>query len=351
MSRSEPELIAARDLTLWSGDRLGLDADGYPQPGCVVVDLDGPMPDPSAVADRIAGSTCVFVGVSRRPLSTPAQLVARELACTLVPADGIVERECVPVSDPGREAGEVARAITEAPRAAISLAKLLRVTVDVPVADALAAESAVYSMLLAGGEFARWLARRPQPRLSDEADPAVRVARHGARIEVVIDRPQRHNAFDRRVRDGLVEAFDLVNADPSVTRVDLRGAGPSFCSGGDLTEFGTSSDVSLAHLIRMERSVAMRLHRCRDRAVAHLHGACIGAGTEIPSFAGSVHAREGTYLQLPELRMGLIPGAGGTVGVSRRIGRWRTAYIAFTGGPVDVVTALGWGLVDAVCDD
>jgi enoyl-CoA hydratase/carnithine racemase len=53
-------------------------------------------------------------------------------------------------------------------------------------------------------------------------------------------------------------------------------------------------------------------------------------------------------LGLPELALGLIPGAGGTVSITRRIGRWRTAYLVLSGQTIDAATALGWGLVDEV---
>ena len=122
----------------------------------------------------------------------------------------------------------------------------------------------------------------------------------------------------------------------------------AFCSGGDLDEFGTATDVTVAHLIRLERSVAARIARCRDRVSVHLHGACVGAGVELPAFAGAVSAEPDTMMSLPELRMGLVPGAGGTVGITRRIGRWRTAYLALRGEPLDAATACDWGLVDQV---
>jgi enoyl-CoA hydratase/carnithine racemase len=152
------------------------------------------------------------------------------------------------------------------------------------------------------------------------------------------------------MRDALIEALDLAIFDTSVSRVELHGAGPSFCSGGDLDEFGTTPDPATAHLIRMERSVALRLHQLRDRLVARVHGACIGAGTEFAAFCGTVVAAEDAYLQLPEVAMGLVPGAGGTVSVCRRIGRWRTAYLALTGCRIDVERALAWNLVDRRAD-
>jgi hypothetical protein len=327
---------------------LALDDDANPGPACILVDLDEPVPGPAELAGRLATATPVLVGVARQPLSAGARAVARELACTLVPVGDDADPCLVAVADPLGAAHRLRAAAEYSPRAAMSLARLLRVTCVVPVPDALAAESAVYSMLLASGEFARWLAGRRPCRPGREAGPAVRVTRRGDTLEVVLNRPGRHNAFDRFVRDGLAGALEVAIADPSIQRVDLRGDGPSFCSGGDLAEFGSSSDVGTAHLIRLDRSVAARADRCRDRIVAHLHGACIGAGIEIPSFAGRVVAREDARFGLPELSMGLIPGAGGTVGITRRIGRWRTAYLALSGEQLDVSTARGWGLVDAV---
>jgi enoyl-CoA hydratase/carnithine racemase len=92
--------------------------------------------------------------------------------------------------------------------------------------------------------------------------------------------------------------------------------------------------------------VASRLHQLRDRLQVHVHGACIGAGTEFAAFAGTLIADDDSYFQLPELAMGLVPGAGGTASLSRRIGRWRTSYLSLTGARIDVATALDWNLVD-----
>jgi enoyl-CoA hydratase/carnithine racemase len=130
--------------------------------------------------------------------------------------------------------------------------------------------------------------------------------------------------------------------------VVLRGLGPSFCSGGDLDEFGTRPDPATAHLVRTTRSPARLLAAVGVRLRAELHGACIGAGIELAAFAGSVVAAPDTVVQLPEVPMGLIPGAGGTVSLPRRIGRQRTALLALTGRRLDVATAHAWGLVDAI---
>jgi enoyl-CoA hydratase/carnithine racemase len=148
------------------------------------------------------------------------------------------------------------------------------------------------------------------------------------------------------MRDALVEALAVATWDTSILRVVVQGAGPSFCSGGDLDEFGAARDVARAHLVRIGQSAAAVLHSLRDRVEARVHGACIGAGIELPAFCGTVVARDDAFFELPELAMGLVPGAGGTVSVGSRIGRWRTAYLALSGERIGVATALDWGLVD-----
>jgi hypothetical protein len=326
---------------------LRLHEDGTPVPDVAVIDLDRPVSDVAATAIATAA---VAIGVAQAPLTAAAQRTARRLTCTLVPHGLESSPAEVGVVDPARAADDLVAAVYRFPRAAVTLATHLRVVTRVAVADGLALESAAYSTLLAGGEFRHWLAGRPPARRAAELEPPVRIERHGAQLDVVLDRPHRRNAFGREMRDALVEAFDLVLGDPSIERVTLSGTGPAFCSGGDLAEFGTTTDVSTAHLIRLDRSVAARIDRCQDRVVARLHGACIGAGIEIPSFAGRVLARPDAFFQLPELVMGLLPGAGGTVGIGRRIGRWRVAYLLLAGCRLDVTTALDWGLIDAVDD-
>jgi enoyl-CoA hydratase/carnithine racemase len=153
---------------------------------------------------------------------------------------------------------------------------------------------------------------------------------------------------DVGVRDGLVAAFDLAARDPAVTRVELRGEGPDFCSGGDLDEFGTTPDPATAHLVRSSRSPARALGRIHQPTTAFVQGAAIGAGIELAALCGRVVATANTRFRLPEIAMGLIPGAGGTATIPRRIGPELTAWMALTGVTVDVATAQRWGLVDEV---
>ena len=156
------------------------------------------------------------------------------------------------------------------------------------------------------------------------------------------------------MRAALLEALEVARLDPSITAVVLTGNGPSFCSGGDLAEFGTFADPASAHLARTRYSPALVLDELTARlgrnCRAEVHGQVLGSGLEMAAYCGWVQAHPDAVLGLPELSLGLIPGAGGTVSITRRIGRWRTAYLVLSGRTIDPATALRWGLVDDVID-
>jgi enoyl-CoA hydratase/carnithine racemase len=283
-------------------------------------------------------------------LSGASQAVAEALTFTLTKATPSTPFE-VAVADLQAAAADISQAVAAAPQAAGVLDEILRLTAPMTVASGLVVESLAYSMLLASPEFAAWRANRPVRPIPDPTGNAVLLERDQSTLTATLNRPDRHNAFGVAIRDGLVDALDLTLLDTSVRQFILRGSGPSFCSGGDLDEFGSATNFAYAHRIRIQQSVAGRLHALRDRAEVRLHGACIGAGIELPAFAGRVVASGSTAISLPELSMGLIPGAGGTVSIPRRIGRWRTAWLVISGAQIDATTALEWGLIDEVFDD
>lgn len=245
--------------------------------------------------------------------------------------------------------GAIVETVRAAPLAACCLALHLRAAPRRSVGEGLAAESALYSTLLAGPEHAAWRAATPRRARPAPRGPSVHVARHGAELAVALARPEVRNALSARMRDELVEALAVALADPEL-RVTLNGEGPDFCAGGDLDEFGTAPDPATAHVVRLERSLGALLARLADRTTARIHGACYGSGIELPAFAGHVVADPDTTIALPELGMGLIPGAGGTVSLPARIGRHATARLALARRPIDAATALAWGLVDEIAE-
>jgi len=234
--------------------------------------------------------------------------------------------------------------------AGLAFAQLLRGAPRRTIHEGLLAESFVYSTLQAGAEFSNWRdgrrGRKGIGRTEDEA--AVRLDRDRGILEIHLTRPAKHNAFSRAMRDGLCEALQLAITDPSIESVILRGEGDSFCSGGDLDEFGSFSDPAEAHVIRTTRSPALLLSQLSERVQVKVQGACMGAGAELPAFTRQVVAEEDAFFQLPEVGLGLVPGAGGTVSLPLRIGRQRTAWLGLSGARIDARTALDWGLVDEV---
>ena len=222
---------------------------------------------------------------------------------------------------------------------------------DAPTVAGVITESLAYSTLQAGPEFARWLEERGPATMPDIADPVV-AERDCDTLRIRFNRPQRHNAFSTDARAALLEALAVAQLDPSVTGIVLSGNGRSFCSGGDLAEFGTFADPASAHLARTRHSPALALDGLTARlgraCRAVVHGRVLGSGLEMAAFCGWVEAQDDSVFGLPELSLGLIPGAGGTVSVTRRIGRWRTAYLVLSGRTIDADTALAWGLVDVV---
>ncbi|WP_422749922.1 enoyl-CoA hydratase/isomerase family protein [Mycobacterium sp. WMMD1722] len=238
------------------------------------------------------------------------------------------------------------------PRAAAICADVLR-TVDPhgPTRAGVVTESLAYSTLQAGPEFARWLAERGPATVPVLPDPVL-AERRGDTLSVRFNRPQRHNAFSTDARAALLEALEVARLDPSIDQVELSGAGRSFCSGGDLAEFGSFADPASAHLARTRHSPALVLdeltRRLDTRCRARVHGQVLGSGLEMAAYCGWVISTADAVFGLPELTLGLIPGAGGTVSITRRIGRERTAYLVLSGRTLDAGTALRWGLVDRV---
>jgi len=268
---------------------------------------------------------------------------------TVAPAGGPSWRRFDVVATEGAPAGvgvaALLDAVTANPQASTALVRLVRAAHRSDPHTGLWTESVTYGLLQSGAEFAAW--RAAHPATAPGAPGGVVVERTDRGLEVVLDRPGRHNALDVSLRDALVDALRAVGAGADEPVV-LRGRGPSFCSGGDLAEFGSFPDPVAAHLVRSTRLPARAVLDVRRRLTAEVHGACVGAGVELAAFARRVVADPATTFRLPEVGMGLVPGSGGTWSVTHRIGAQRTNWLALTGATVDVALAERWGLVDEV---
>lgn len=254
------------------------------------------------------------------------------------------------------DADELERAVDNVrcnPKTSAVLVQVLRGTGSLDVPQALTLESLGYSTLQGGSEFASWLTHQRASRAArnvPQRDDIVLLDRQGGNLTIVLNSPDTRNSLSVPMRDALTNAFKLVAMDDTITRVDVSGNGPCFSAGGDLLEFGSLSDPADAHQVRMLRMPARYLAAHAARYRFRLHGACIGAGIELPAFAGHLAATPETFFQLPEVSMGLIPGAGGCVSIPRRIGRQRTAWMALLNEKIPAERALAWGLIDALVD-
>lgn len=162
------------------------------------------------------------------------------------------------------------------------------------------------------------------------------------RIAVVtLDNPP-VNAISAEVRQGLVDMADLFDADEGIDAVVLNCAGRTFIAGADVREFGKPPIEP--HL----PDVVMRLEQAKKPWIAAIHGSALGGGFEIALGCRFRVAAEGAKIGLPEVNLGIIPGASGTVRTPRLAGVETAVDLAVTGKPLSVADAYKAGLVDAV---
>ncbi len=324
---------------LYSALRFGGEALALQSPPIVLVDLAS---DAGCWNARPRGATTNTAGL----LSLPCLVVGVGSEALLTQIGSAVSIVDVVAANPD-DVEELVAAVNRFPVASVTLALLLRGRDGRSLDEALIAESAAYSMLQTGPEFAAWRSTYPSKSMIAKTESPVLVSREGDRLLLTLNRPARHNAFSMSMRDGLVAGLEIAALDLDL-RVVLSGNGPSFCSGGELAEFGSFSNPASAHQTRLTRSAARQLVRIADRVTVRVHGFCLGAGIELSAFASRVVAHPDTVFALPELALGLVPGSGGTASLPPRIGRHRTAFLALTGRRINASTALSWGLVDEI---
>jgi len=302
------------------------------------------------VVYKNVSSTCLLLAIEDVP--EQRHWLQAQAVPVIAVGSGEVENAdtCVPDES---SAAALLSSIDKSPVAAQVLVQVLRTVEHLPLQSALTLESMAYGLLQAGAEHRAWLDDREQAPalLAGGGEPAITVAREGDIVRATLNRPEQGNSLSVEMRDALVEVLELVSLDNSIERLELRAAGRCFSTGGELREFGLASDPADAHRIRSIHSPGRLLAGIAARVHCTVHGACIGSGIELPAFAGRVTALGRTFFQLPELQMGLIPGAGGCVSISRRIGRQRTAWLALSGRRINARTALEWGLVDETVDE
>jgi 3-hydroxyacyl-CoA dehydrogenase len=173
--------------------------------------------------------------------------------------------------------------------------------------------------------------------------PVAAIERDGDVAVVTIDNPP-VNALSQPVRVALLAAIKTLDADPSVRAIVLLGAGRNFIAGADLREFDRPP------LEPLLPGVLSRLEACGKPVVAALHGATLGGGAETALASHYRCASGDLQLGFPEVSLGLLPGAGGTVRLPRLAG-WQAAFELMTSGkPIGIEAAIELGIVDRCVD-
>lgn len=182
-----------------------------------------------------------------------------------------------------------------------------------------------------------------KPSTAAGETPPVHLAREGAILVVTIDNPP-VNALGVAVRRGLMSAIEEGEADAGVAAILLTGAGRNFIGGADIREFGKPPQLPLL------TELCNRIEACSKPVLAALHGAALGGGLEVALAAHYRVALGNARLGLPEVQLGLLPGAGGTQRTPRLIGAQAALDMMLTGRHLGAKEALSLGLVDQLVE-
>ena len=164
-----------------------------------------------------------------------------------------------------------------------------------------------------------------------------------------IDRPEVLNALSLSVRQELADHIHAISADPAVRAVIITGGETVFAAGADVAELKTRTvqDTQFA----ASRAAWIALEACRKPLIAAVSGFALGGGCELAFHCDIIVAGEGARFGLPEVRLGIMPGAGGTQRFLRAAGGFKAARYLLTGDHIPAALASEMGLVSEVVPD
>ncbi|MBM3524268.1 MAG: enoyl-CoA hydratase [Alphaproteobacteria bacterium] len=166
---------------------------------------------------------------------------------------------------------------------------------------------------------------------------------------VRINRPEARNALSFAVREALHDAFAALAEDESVRAIILTGDAQAFAAGADLKEIAELSAVEAMR--RRTDQLARPLRECPKPVIAAVQGFCLGGGLEIAMQCDIIVAGEGAQMGLPEIRVGVMPGSGGTQRLTRAVGKPKAMLMVLTGQMVSGKDAAAMGLASLCVPD
>ena len=172
----------------------------------------------------------------------------------------------------------------------------------------------------------------------------------GEGIAVVrINRPEVRNALNLAVREQLADHFTALASDEGTRCIIITGGEKVFAAGADLRDMVERTPVEL--ITRRSERLWAPIASCPKPVIAAVNGYALGGGCELAMLADIIVAGEGASFGQPEVRVGIMPGAGGTQRLTRAVGKFRAMRMLLTGEPVTARDALAMGLVSDVVPD
>jgi len=168
---------------------------------------------------------------------------------------------------------------------------------------------------------------------------------------VTITRPEKLNALNNQTIGELHQVFETFAGDDAVRAIIVTGAGEkAFVAGADISEIRDQTPLDARHFSAQGQQLMRRIESMTKPVIAAINGYCLGGGLELALSCHFRYASENARLGLPEIKLGILPGFGGTQRLSRLIGRSRALEMILTGEPVDAHTAERYGIVQGVVD-
>lgn len=164
---------------------------------------------------------------------------------------------------------------------------------------------------------------------------------------IQLNRPDVLNALSLQTMRELVEAFEAYDADPDVRCIVIHGSAKAFAAGADITEMADASTVEM--LTRDQFSRWERIRRVKTPVIAAVSGFALGGGCELTMICDMIVASETARFGQPEIKIGVMPGAGGTQRLTRAVGKARAMEMVLTGRMISAREAYEAGLVNKVC--
>ncbi len=165
---------------------------------------------------------------------------------------------------------------------------------------------------------------------------------------ITLNRPEKLNALNANVLEGLVGAFDEAKNNPQIKGIILTGKGKAFCAGADISRLAECDAQSGYEFACFGQQVFRQLETLGKPSLAVINGFAFGGGCELAISTTMRIASTAAQFGQPEVKLGVIPGYGGTQRLARLVGKGRAMDLCITGRFIDAQTALQWGLVSEV---